>query len=84
MRILRVWSRELERDYCISNLLKITSKEANSVVKFFASNDLVNNAEKAAALYNENGKGECIKIDNIGGENIQSSFSEKLLGLHLS
>ena len=66
------------------NLLEITSEEANSVVEYFASNDLVNNAEKTAALYNENGKGECMKIENIGGENIQSPFSEKLLGLHLS
>ena len=60
------------------NLLEITSKEASNVVKFFASN----NAEKAAALYNGNGKGECIKIKNIGSEIIQSSFSEKLLGPH--
>ena len=64
------------------NLLEITSKEASNVVKFFASNNLVNNAEKAATLYNGNGKGECIKIKNIGGEIIQSSFSEKLLGPH--
>ena len=66
------------------NLLEITSKEANSVMNFFACNNLVNNPEKAAALYNGNGKGECIKIENIAGENIQSSFSEKLLGLHLN
>ena len=44
----------------------------------------VNNADKAAALFNQNGKGDYIKIENIGGENIQSSFSEKVLGLHLN
>ena len=66
------------------NLLKVTLKEANSVIKFFANNHLVNNAEKAAVLYNHKGKGDKITVKNIGGENIESSFSEKLLGLHIN
>ena len=66
------------------NLLKVTLKEANSVIKFFANNHLVNNAEKAAVLYNHKGKGDKITVENIGGENIESSFSEKLLGLHIN
>ena len=32
--------------------LEIATKEANSVVSFFESNNLVNNADKAALLYN--------------------------------
>ena len=66
------------------DLLKITSKEANSVVNFFGSNNLVNNAEKAAVLYNSRGKGESITVDDIGGEKIQSTHTEKLLGIHIN
>ena len=42
------------------SLLEITSKEANNVIKFFGINNLVNNAEKAAVLYNSKGSGSCI------------------------
>ena len=66
------------------NLLETTLKEANSVIDFFASNNLVNNADKAAVLYNQKGKGSMIRVENIGGENIESSFTEKLLGLHIN
>ena len=55
------------------NLLEITSKEANSVVNFFGSNNLVNNTEKAAVLFNSRGRGESITVDNIGDEKIQST-----------
>ena len=34
------------------NLLETILKEADSVIEFFANNNLVNNAEKAAVLYN--------------------------------
>ena len=52
-------------------------------MKFFENNNLVNNADKAAILYNSNGKGKDIKIEDIGGAKLKSSNSEKLLGLHV-
>ena len=67
-----------------SNLLEITTKEANSVINFFGSNNLVNNAEKAAVLYNCKGRGENIIVENVGGEKLQSTYSEKLLGIHIN
>ena len=44
-------------------LLEITTKEANSVIKFFGSNNLVNNADKAAVLCNCKGKGEYTTLE---------------------
>ena len=44
------------------------------MISFFNSNGLVNNADKAAVLYNCKGKGEVIT----------STYSEKLLGLHIN
>ena len=44
---------------------------------------MVNNPDKAALLYNSNGKGENIIIENIGNETLTSVNSEKLLGLHI-
>ena len=52
--------------------IEITTKETNQVIRFFASNSMVNNSGKAAVLYNSNGKGETIKIDNIGGAPLTS------------
>ena len=46
------------------NLLETASIEANSVISFFNSNGLVNNADKAAVLYNCKGKGEVINVKN--------------------
>ena len=66
------------------SLLEITKKEANSVMRFFENNNLVNNPEKSAILYNSNGKGENIIVEGIGGETIESTYSEKLLGLHIN
>ena len=66
------------------NLLETTSIEVNSVLNFFRSNNLVNNPEKSALLYNSKGKGENITVKNIGGQNIQSTHSEKLLGLNIN
>ena len=63
------------------NLLETAAIEANSVISFFNSNGLVNNADKAAVLYNSKGKSDVITIENIGGENLASTYSEKLLGL---
>ena len=35
-----------------------TQTEASNIIEFFSTNDLVNNADKAAILYNSGGKGE--------------------------
>ena len=66
------------------NLLETAAIEANSVINFFNSNGLVNNADKAAVLYNCKGKSEVITIENVGGENLVSTYSEKLLGLYIN
>ena len=41
-------------------------QETNNVIKYFNMNDLVNNSDKAAILYNTKGKGEiqCLLIPN--------------------
>ena len=64
--------------------IETTKKEANNVIEFFKNNNLVNNADKAALLYNSKGKGEIITLENIGGEELKSTYSEKLLGLHIN
>ena len=61
---------------------KITKEEANKVIDFFSANHLVNNADKAALLYNSNGVGITTEIEDIGGENLKSKESEKLLVFH--
>ena len=66
------------------NLLETASIEANNVINFFRSNGLVNNADKAAVLYNGRGKCEVITVENVGGEDLLSTYSEKLLGLHIN
>ena len=43
-------------------VVESTKKEANSVIDFFENNSLVNNAEKAAILYNSGGKSDEITI----------------------
>ena len=63
---------------------EIAKKEANSVIDFFRSNDLVNNATKAALLMNSKGKSLEASISDIGGTILKSKSSEKLLGLHVS
>ena len=67
----------------VEETLEITKKEANNVISFFECNNLVNNANKAAILYNSQGKGKNITIDNVGGEIINSTSQEKLFGLHV-
>ena len=61
-----------------------TRREANNVIGFFSGNNLVNNAEKACLLYNKSGTASTVEIAGIGGENVTSKNSEKLLGLHVS
>ena len=63
------------------NLLETAVIEANSVINF-NNNGLVNNADKAAVLFNSKGKSEVITI--VGGENLVSTYSDKLLGLHIN
>ena len=53
------------------------------MINFFRSNGLVNNADKAAVIYNGKGKSEAITVENVGGEDLVSTYSEKLLGLHV-
>ena len=60
-----------------------TQKEANNIIEYFSLNDLCNNSDKAAVLYNSGGKGDNVTI-NIGSEEIKSKESEKLLGLNIS
>jgi hypothetical protein len=64
--------------------IETTKTEANSVISFFENNNLVNNADKAAMLYNSRGKGDSITVEDIGGEQIKSTKTEKLLGLHIN
>ena len=60
-----------------------TIQESNAVVSYFSANNLVNNRDKAALLYNNRRKAECITLE-VAGENIQAKASEKLLGIHVS
>ena len=64
--------------------LKQTAKiESQSVVAHFSANNLVNNANKAALLYNNKGKAETITME-IAGEVLKSKTSEKLLGIRVA
>ena len=65
------------------NLKAIAKTEAQAVVDHFSANNLVNNANKAALLYNNRGKAETICM-SIAGENLESKESEKLLGVQMS
>ena len=64
-------------------LRKAAKEESAAVVSHFGANNLVNNADKAALLYNNKGKGDTITME-IAGETITSVSSEKLLGVHFS
>ena len=66
------------------NILQHHLEETYSVIDFFCSNGLVNNADKAAVLYNCKGKSEVITVENVGGENLVSTYSEKVLGLRIN
>ena len=45
---------------------------------------MVNNADKAAVICNRRGQGKQIPVSKNGGENLNSTSSEKLLELHLN
>ena len=68
----------------LEEAIETTTEEANNVITFFGCNNLVNNADKAAVICNSRGQGTQITVNNIGGENLISTSSEKLLGLHLN
>ena len=63
--------------------LETTKVESKKIIDFFASNNFVNNASKAALIYNSKGKRSEISVD-IGGEMLSSTYTEKLLGLHIN
>ena len=56
------------------NAIKTTENEAKRVIEFFGANYLVNNPEKAAILYNSNGKSSEILFEDM---------EEKKLNLHI-
>ena len=55
-----------------------------AVTAFFSGVGLVNNADKAALLYNSRRKGTEITIEDVGGEALKSKEAEKLLGVTIS
>ena len=63
--------------------IETTKVESKNIIDFFSSNNFVNNANKAALIYNSKGKGCEISVD-IGGETLSSTYTEKLLGLHIN
>ena len=63
--------------------IETTKVESKNIIDFFSSNNFVNNANKAALIYNSKGKGSEISVD-IGGEKLSSTYTEKLLGLHIN
>ena len=63
--------------------IETTKVESRKMIDFFSSNNFVNNANKAALIYNSKGKGSEISVD-IGGETLASTYTEKILGLHIN
>ena len=62
---------------------KKASEEAEAIIRFFEGVRLCNNADKAALIYNSNGKHKDIEME-VGGEVLRSKETEKLLGLNIS
>ena len=65
-------------------LQEVTKEESGAVLDFFSGINLINNADKACLLYNSRGKRANINMEDIGGEELESKDSEKLLGLQVS
>ena len=59
--------------------IETTKVESRKIINFFSSNNFVNNANKAALIYNSKGKGSEISVD-IGGETLSSTYKEKIVG----
>ena len=62
---------------------KSIKEEADKIISFFQAVQLKNNPDKAAILYNSKGKEKKLKIE-VGGETLETSSSEKLLGLTIN
>ena len=67
----------------LEHLKSTAENESQAVVAHFSTNNLVNNANKAALLFNNRGKAETITM-NIAGEELESKETEKLLGIMVS
>ena len=65
------------------SLVETAKFESKAVVEHFSVNNLVNNADKAALLFNNKGKAETIVME-IAGEELTSVDNEKLLGIKVS
>lgn len=64
-------------------LVNIVQKESKGVLDFFIGNNLLNNPDEACVLYKK--KGRPAKLEGeIGGEELCSKDSDKLLGLEVS
>ena len=64
--------------------MESVQQESKAVTAFFSGVGLVNNADKAALLYNSRRKGTEITIEDVGGEYLKSKEAEKLLGVTIS
>ena len=67
----------------VEDAVETTKVESRKIIDFFSSNNFVNNVNKAALIYNSKGNEEKISVD-IGGEILNSTYTEKLLGLHIN
>ena len=65
------------------SLVETAKFESKAVVEHFSVKNLVNNADKAALLFNNKGKAETIVME-IAGEELTSVDNEKLLGIKVS
>ena len=65
------------------SLMATAKHESKAVVEHFSVNNLVNNADKAALLFNNKGKAETIVME-IAGEKLTSVDKEKLLGIKIA
>jgi hypothetical protein len=64
-------------------VIQTAQEESEAVTSFFSSVNLVNNADKAALIYNSGRKATDITI-NIGGEKLTSKTCERLLGMTIN
>ena len=71
----------IKDDY--ESLMETAKLESQAVVEHFSVNNLVNNADKAALLFNNKGKAETITM-KIAGEELTSVDKEKLLGIKVA
>ena len=67
----------------MESLMTTAKLESQAVVEHFSANNLVNNADKAALLFNNKGKAETIVME-IAGEELTSVDKEKLLGIKVA